>query len=172
MQTELELSDAIAERNEIHGHLTSLERTRSGLESDLETLSVTLDEKTRLVDQLNQDKEGLTKENAEMEVIAGARFIITTLMNTTFGVQSLWQQNGRFSTPSELRLAHWFTFLHTPKQGRPGSVLLLLPPFHQNCVLRQLVRIPCCFPPNSSWYLCGPLSSPWPLLSYYLCRAW
>lgn len=46
----------------------ALERIKTSLEGELTTLNITVAEKNKLVDQLNADKEGLTKENAEMEV--------------------------------------------------------------------------------------------------------
>lgn len=64
----MELNDVISERNELHGQLTALERIKISLESELTTLTNTLAEKVKLIEQLNTDKEGLTKENAEMEV--------------------------------------------------------------------------------------------------------
>ncbi|XP_069959044.1 rootletin isoform X2 [Cherax quadricarinatus] len=70
---ELELNDTISERNELHGQLTALERIKTSLESELTTLTNTLTDKLKLIEQLNTDKEGLTKENAEMEVrLSGA----------------------------------------------------------------------------------------------------
>lgn len=67
LQIELELNDIISERNELHGQLTSLERVKTNLESELTTVTNTLAEKVKLIERLNSDKEGLTKENAEME---------------------------------------------------------------------------------------------------------
>lgn len=61
------MNDIISERNELHGQLTSLERVKTNLESELTTVTNTLAEKVKLIERLNSDKEGLTKENAEME---------------------------------------------------------------------------------------------------------
>lgn len=62
------MTDTISERNEIHGQLVALERIKTSLEGELTTLNQMVVEKNKLVDQLNADKESLTKENAEMEV--------------------------------------------------------------------------------------------------------
>lgn len=44
-----------------------MERVKTNLESELTTVTNTLAEKVKLIERLNSDKEGLTKENAEME---------------------------------------------------------------------------------------------------------
>ena len=62
------MTDTISERNELHGQLVALERIKTSLEGEMTSLNNTVMEKSRLVDQLNADKESLTKENAEMEV--------------------------------------------------------------------------------------------------------
>ena len=77
----MELSDAIAERNDIHAQLINMERARSALESEMETINQTLVERNKLIEQLNQDKEVLTKDNAEMEVISHKYFVILVIFH-------------------------------------------------------------------------------------------
>lgn len=76
VQIELELTDTITERNELHGQLTALDRIKTSLEGELASLSSSLHDKNKLVDQLNSDKEALTKGNAEMEVNTQVQYSI------------------------------------------------------------------------------------------------
>lgn len=87
VQIELELTDTITERNELHGQLTALDRIKTSLEGELASLSSSLHDKNKLVDQLNSDKEALTKGNAEMEVNIEVQY---TLLLYTVQVFLTW----------------------------------------------------------------------------------
>ncbi|KAL7640451.1 UNVERIFIED_CONTAM: hypothetical protein RMT77_008726 [Armadillidium vulgare] len=104
---ELELSDAISERNEIHGHLAVLERTRSNLEADIESISNALDDKNKLVEQLNQDKEVLSKENAEMEIkLSGVDKEMSSLKESMATLKAEKQSLENFSSSLEKKWAN------------------------------------------------------------------
>ncbi|XP_063597935.1 rootletin-like [Penaeus indicus] len=99
---ELELNDIISERNELHGQLTSLERVKTNLESELTTVTNTLAEKVKLIERLNSDKEGLTKENAEMEVkLTGAEKELAALRESLATLKAEKQSLESFATSLE-----------------------------------------------------------------------
>ncbi|XP_047738339.1 centrosome-associated protein CEP250-like [Hyalella azteca] len=67
-KAELELNDALSERNELHAHAAALERSRNALEDELSAASAALTERDKTLTALTGEKEALSRRLAELEL--------------------------------------------------------------------------------------------------------
>ena len=68
LQAEMDLNDAISERNELNSHAAALERARGALEEELGATSAALAEREKAMAGLGHEKEAIARQLAEMEV--------------------------------------------------------------------------------------------------------